>query len=125
MAEDNKSRSALSEISDLVRNVNYGDMFFDVAISMSEIIVKGRRVDYIFKPDPELPGYYAENSNLWLTELRKSLLQRSGLIEVNENHSHGTLIRPTQKALELYERLRQEKRLDNEGYLDSMQSTFF
>ena len=117
---DTMHKDALSEISDLIRNVNYEDKSLDVAIFISEIIVKGKPVDYIFKLDPELRGrgYWAGDTiqTLRLDELIKSLLGRSGLIKIEER-PNGTLIRPTNKALKLYEQFRQEGKLDAYGFL--------
>ena len=121
----------MEEMKQLFTSVNFEDLTQDVIREMCEIIVKGKQVDYRFRPSQHSPGSYTakipnQRHCIYITgnELTERLLIRSGLIEathtLDENQIPNTILKPTQKSIHFYKRLRSEGYLDERGYSKSI-----
>ena len=115
----------MQDMRRLFGRVTFEDLTEDSVKEMCEIIVKGKQTDYMFYPNHESPGGYdvlGPNQKylgyINFTETTEELLVRSGLIErYKEARKHDITLRPTQKAIQFYERLKHEGLLDESGYL--------
>ena len=117
----------MKELEQVLATVTFGDMAQIITKEMCEIIVNGKKVDYIFRPSHDSPGSYTArvpggeylvvNGN----DLTEQLLVRGGLLEktdyVDGDSVPQVILRPTQKAMRFYEGLRQAKFLDENGLL--------
>lgn len=111
---------AMEEIRQMISNVNFQHMYPHITKTMCEIIVEGKESNYKFEGDPEDPTAHwiakEESDNIvYFGDLERILLTKTGLFE--ESYKDGFEFRPTQKALQLYEKLKNENLLNKDGYL--------
>lgn len=120
--------SGRTKTKGLLGRVDFSDKTDEILDVMCQIIVNGPESDYlfVFQEDRmravnlaggELRVDMGLEKGIKMLDLERELMQRIGIISVEEAEKGAGYVKPTEMALELYEDLREADMLDERGYL--------